>query len=311
MNDCSSDDASGEDRLKINLSVSLKNFQGQKNGTDAFILSLEIASTNELEQTVWDKCSSKFKREVLYDPSSTTLEWSPCHPRWEDRNRFFLFQDKTMKKTYRLNDLNMELLQSWSGRSINLYCLVYSLSLKSLKDFNTAKSNLMTSKSKDRAGADSNQSLQELVTELKEKNRKRFRALETSYILWANFIQDQPSYKRMDLVDQDPPNEYRHLFKDLSGPTVAEQARTVREDVVIAETVNDAVEAELNEISDAFMEVKESVRKLEEKIANVRNRYLARRSVLGAVSRAVTEGEYSRTIANHIVDCEDVDHEDV
>lgn len=313
LDESSMEDVDGEDdsRIVFDLSVSLKNFQSQKNGTDSFVLSIRTESVDHFVEIVWNECYTKLKREVLYDPASTILDWSPCKPQWEDRNQFFLFQDKAMKKIFHMDDLTMELLQGWHGRKINMFCLVYSVSLKSLKDYNTVKSKLMTSKSKDRAGADSNQSLQQLVVELKEKNKSKFRALETSYVLWANFIQDQPSYKQLDLIDEEPPSEYRHLFKELSGPNIDEQLRTVREDAIITDTVNDAVESELQEIREAFMEVKESVRKLEEKIMNVQSRYQARRSVLGAVSRAVSEGEYSRLIANNIVDTRDVDHEEI
>lgn len=313
LDERSAEDVAGEDdfRIVFDLSVSLKNFQSQKNGTDPFVLPIRIASVDHFETIVWSECNTKLKREVLYDAASTILDWSPCKPQWEDRNRFFLFQDKAMKKTFRMDDLTMELLQGWHGRDINMFCLVYSLSLKSLKDFNTAKSKLMTCKSKDRAGADSNQSLQQLVVELKDKNNSKFRALETSYVLWANFIQDQPAYKQQDLIDGEPPSEYRHLFKELSGPKIDEQLRTVREDAIMADTVNEAVDSELQEIGEALMEVKESVRKLEEKFLNVQGRYQARRSVLGAVSRAVSEGEYSRSIAANIVDAVDVDHEEI
>lgn len=293
-------------------------FKGQKKEKPLEMLHVQATSKGDFEQQVWQAYNAVLRREILYQRAEEGMEemltWSPTKPAWADRDRFFILHFK--RNTARLSDLTDELLAAFNGTRVKMAVLVYSLSLRSSKDYDRAKVVLGLGNRRtgltDRAGADSNQSMVQLVSELKERNKNHFvRPMDASFTLWANYIQGSAAHLRDDLLAGPPPE----LLKNLFTPVDEVNAQAVLEEsfdgASVAEAVNESIETELKEIDDAFKKVESSVSELRQKIDQLHISVKGRKSLISAFKNSLktTQTEESKLIAEGIVDCPDIDHE--
>ncbi|XP_058467237.1 uncharacterized protein LOC131440192 [Malaya genurostris] len=256
------------------------------------------------------------KKEVVYqsprDGSTGVAEWASHEPCYADKNRFILFQDKSSKKSYNFDDLTEQLLLKWRSKAIFVIVYPYTTNIISQKDFDFVKTNLIDAGSKDRSGADSTCSLMSLVAKLKRIHGSRYDATESVYLQWANFIQHAPGHKREQLMEDEPPEQYKCLFKNIDGPANTKRLNTIRQNDGMAENVMDRAKSDIASLRSFYDAIVDAVKTFGEKLSEIEIRMEERHCMLEMIQESVTvsEDEFSQSIAAEITDMPDVDHDD-
>lgn len=223
------------------------------------------------------------------------------------------FNDKANHRYYPVDKVTTNLLQNWRKKEIYLLLHVYSLSVNNKSVFKTVKDTLLVPEARDRAGAASNKSVEELANKLRDKHGNDLQAHDMAWMMWANAIFTEDSCIRDTLIEQAPPTHLIKLFSAKEQPRI----QSLKRSFAMAHSVNAGYHDEVIFIRKSFDELEEIFQIFQHKMNHLKRciEALEKRDELGEsfISAAeesvrVEESAFPESIASRVTEQDDIDH---
>lgn len=308
------DGADGK-KFRLQVDVCMKKFKNQKSYEKCGAINVDADSPNEIAVKIWDYCSKFTHRAVRFSESSDSqpvASWEDSVPCFDECDRFLIFQDKSGKRNISPSKLDSNLLVSWLSREILVIVYKYSEAVITLEQWHQVQSQLIRPLEKDRSGAESVASINQLKEELKQVHGKYLSGDDVNWGCWASWISSKPHDQRTDLKNQVPPDHLINLFSSVPvhSDTLLEKARL---DLQVASTVNGAYRNILQELKNDHQQLGNVVKIMGERISMLETKQNEYDEMLQAMrnSVAVKETKFSVELARSVTDCLDVDHNDL
>lgn len=205
-------------KLRFQADVCLKKFKNQKSYEKCGAINVEGDSASEIAVEVWN-CCSKFTHRAVRFTESTDLRivasWDDTVPCFEECDRFLVFMDKSAKRNLFPSKLESRHLVSWLSHEMLVIVYKYSETVTTLEQWNQVQSQLLRPLEKDRSGAESVASINQLKEELKQFHGKYLSGDDVNWGCWASWISSKPLDQREDLKNQAPPEHLINLFSSV------------------------------------------------------------------------------------------------
>lgn len=289
-----------------------KEFVGQKSlscDEEAFVSGENV---NEILDAIWDKAKSMVKREVIVKDEE--IEWSEnAVPTRDDIGNFIIFQDRVARKAYSTDQITTTLLARLRNKQVNIMVHVYGRQIcnKSVHGKFTAK--LLQPEQRDRANADSTQSLMAMVELLKSKHEDVYAANVSVWQMWANAIQSAPPHLQEEMVDKAPPSHLIHMFIRAST-SESEIRENCQRGLLVADNLNDTYSGHVTKIREDFDKIRHDVSRAFEfmnaRLTAFEEVVKSNSRLVIAMNAAVTPQPSAVSMAEerNITDMEDMDH---
>lgn len=234
-----------------------KEFVGQKSLSSDEEAVVSGENVDDILDVIWNKASVLIKREVIV--KGEDIEWSEDSVATrDDIGNFIILQDRVARKTYSIEQINTSLLARLRNKHVNVMVHVYGRQIcnKSVHGKFTAK--LLQPEQRDRANADSTQSLMAMVEVLKQKHKGIFAANVPVWQMWANAIQSAPPHLQDEMIDSVPPAHLIHMFVRAST-SESEIRESVQRGLQVADDLNDIYAGHLAKIREDFDKIRDDV----------------------------------------------------
>lgn len=264
-------------------------------------------SVAEVLDLIWRVVKKHIHRAVIYE--NDVPRWVDDDPNQDDMESFVTMQDIEKKKLYLVSGITPRVLRNWRGKSIKIFAHVYSTSVENNSQYQQLHRKLIASQNPDRSGANCSLDESTLANELRD-GHPDLEGHHSSWLLWANFINSSPAHERDRLKQaRAPPLDLAKFFRWTS---VSEAARlqSLNRGLVVAQTVNQSWSNEIAEIrKDADLALS-ILQGMVSKLNVMESRAKTDLELLTAMTSATQpeERELSRTLAERVVDCADLDH---
>ncbi|XP_062545712.1 uncharacterized protein LOC134212134 [Armigeres subalbatus] len=238
--------------------VAVREFKGHSSGKEIGKWGVAGNTPEEFIRQCWLMSQQYLKREVVFrcnENGEATPAWGKEHPQESDFVRFALFNDKANHRYYPVDKVTANLLHNWKKKEIHLLLHVYSLSVNNRTVFKSVKDLLLQPESRDRAGAASNKTVQDLAKKLRDKHGISWQAQDIAWMMWANSIYTADPCLRENLIDEAPPAHLIKLFSAREQPVI----RSIKRKFSMAQSVNAGYHDEVVFIRKTFDELEETV----------------------------------------------------
>lgn len=289
-----------------------KEFVGQKSLSCDEEVIVSGETVTEVLDAIWDKANLLVKREVIV--KGEDIEWSEnAVPAREDIGNFIILQDRVARKAYLVDQITTTLLVRLRNKHVNIMVHAYGRQIfnKSVHGKFTAK--LLQPEQRDRANADSTQSLMAMVEVLKQKHKGIFAANISVWQMWANAIQSAPPHLQDEMIDNVPPAHLIHMFIRAST-SESEIRESVQRGLQVADNLNDTYAGHLAKIREDFDKIRNDVNRgfdfMEARLRSFEDVVNSNSRLVNAMASAVTPqpNTVSMEEERQITDLEDIDH---
>ncbi|XP_062541904.1 uncharacterized protein LOC134209899 [Armigeres subalbatus] len=294
--------------------VFLKKFKNQKSYEKCGAINVDGDTVNEILTMVWSCCSKFTHRAVRFTESADSrpeASWEDVIPGFDDCDRFLVFQDKINKRNISPSKVDSANLVNWLSKEVSVIVYKYSDSITSLERWHQVEAQLLRPLEKDRSGAESVASINQLKEQLKRIHGKYLSGDDVNWGCWASWISSKTFDQRDDLMNQAPPEHLINLFSSVPvhSDTILEKARL---DLQVANTVNGAYSNILRELKNDYQQLGNVVRTIGERISMLETKQKEYDEMLQAMRNtvAVKENKFSVELARNVTDCLDVDHDE-
>lgn len=289
-----------------------RRFVGETSGSQFSSATITGNSVDEILREMWKIVQPVLCREIVFVDNNgvQTPTWAAENdPGFHDMHKFVILQDQAQKRRVTIDKVDSKLLVSWKHKEIRVHVHIYSSSVTSKSLWDLVDKQLIRFHNADRSGAPNNQTVANLAKELQEIHGHHFSGHSSAWRLWANYVQSTAPHERERRMSEMPPN---FLLKFFRSAPISEAVRmeTTRNGLSVATTINDGYQMELAELETEAEQLIELGQRLKRRIQGLRDRSTINASLVSAMSESVRpeENELSHTLADRIVDLQDVDH---
>uniref|UniRef100_A0A336M4C4 CSON009611 protein n=1 Tax=Culicoides sonorensis TaxID=179676 RepID=A0A336M4C4_CULSO len=302
----------------LEFTVFQREFRRQTSGPSVGVWKFTGNSAEDFAAQVWSKAKQYVKREVVFDDESIPAYHEDIEP-IEEGGKFLLFGDSIAKIERKLPQITSEVLSLWtappkskkvSKRELTILIHQYSLSVASKSLFQKVTAVLLNSLEQDRSGAASQDALNVIIEQLKEKHSYRFKAADLHWQKWANIVASSDYHQRAQLIDADPPNEIRWFFRPPDDVTLMR----ARNDQSISTHVNNGALNAVKLLQDRSRYSREVVLKvfddLDQDLEILRIKLEQNEGLLSSMGQSLrpTVTEFGEQMYARIPQQQDVDH---
>lgn len=288
-----------------------RRFVGETSGSQFSSATVTGNSVEEIMRGVWKILQPVLCREIVFVENNGVQvpTWADNDPDFSAMSKFVIMQDQAQKRRLTIDQIDSKLLVSWREKEIRIHVHIYSNAVSCRSLWDLADKQLIRFQNADRSGAPNNQTLTNLAKELQDLHGHHFTGHSSAWRLWANYVHSASPHERERRMSEMPPNFLLKFFR--SAPlSEAIRMETTRSGLSVASTINDGFMSELAELeaeADLLIEVGQRVKR---RINGLRSRSTINASLVSAMSETLRpeENELSHTLADRIVDMQDVDH---
>lgn len=289
-----------------------KEFMGQKSLSTEEAIVVTGESVAEILSTIWTRSVPMIKREVVMDNEEFAWSENPT-PTLDDIGNFIILQDRVARKAYTIDQLTSTLLTRLRHKHINVMVHVYGKQLCSKTVHGHFVSKLLQPEQRDRANADSTQSLMALVEILKQKHKGVFAANVSVWQMWANAIQAAPPHLQNGVMDGSPPTHLIHMFVRAST-SEKEIMESAQNGLQVADNINDAYVELLAKFREDFNKVRNDVDRafdfVDARLTALEDLVKSNARLVKAMGSSITPQPSALSVEEErqIIDMEDIDH---
>lgn len=168
-------------------------------------------SMDEILDKIWGKALSFIKREVI--ATGDDIQWNVnLIPERDQIGNFIVFQDRTARKCYTVDQVNSTLLSRLRNKHVNSMIHVYRRQVCNKSVHGKFVAKLLQPEQRDRANANNTQSLMIMVEELKQKHGDIFPANISVWQMWENSIHSARAHLQEEMTNKRPTPHLIHLF---------------------------------------------------------------------------------------------------
>lgn len=289
-----------------------KEFVGQKSLNQSEKESLTAETVDDILDMIWKRAKTFIKREVIVKDEQ--FEWSEnAVPTFDDMSKFITFQDRSVHKCYNIDQVNSTMLSRLRDKPVNVMIHVYGRQLCNKSIHGQFVSRLLKPEQRDRANADSTQSLMALVEVLKQKHGAAFAANVSIWQMWANSIQSAPPHQQEELINSVPPGHLFHLFVRAST-SESEIRESAQRGLQVADNMNDTYRGYLSAMRKDFNQLRSDMNRafdfMEARLNSFEDILESNSRLVVAMSSSITPqpNVVSAEQERQITDLEDLDH---
>ncbi|XP_055619671.1 uncharacterized protein LOC129764522 [Toxorhynchites rutilus septentrionalis] len=300
-----------DNQYRFKGTVFEKNFKNQKSFERCGDIMVSGSCVEDVMSKVWQFCLKFIYRGVVFPDASNEsgdLKWEDP-PTFDDRDKFMIFHNKISKRSIIPSLVDGHTLQTWLTKDVSVILYKYSNVVSTLHKWNQVESQLLRSKTVDRAGAESVGSLNDVKEDLKKRHGKYLSADDVNRGCWANWICSKPLTMRDDLMSHTPPQHIIGLFSTVPvhSDVLLEKARL---DFQVASTVNKAYVRVLQDLKDDHRQLMNIASVMGQRITMLEEKQNEYDTMLTAMNSSVSarENKFSVELAQSVTDCVDVDH---
>lgn len=266
----------------------------------------------EVLDAIWDKASSMVKREVIV--KNEDIEWSDdAVPTRENIGNFIILQDRVARKAYLIDQITTTLLARLRNKHVNIMVHVYGRQICNKSIHGKFSAKLLQPEQRDRANADSTQSLMAMVEVLKQKHKGIFAANVSIWQMWANAIQSAPPHLQEGMIDSAPPAHLIHMF--IRASTMESEIReNVQRGLQVADNLNDSYAGHLAKIREDFDKIRQDVNRgfefMDARLRSFEEVVISNIRLVNAMTSAITPQPNAVSLEEErqVTDLEDMDH---
>lgn len=172
---------------------------------------------------------------------------------------------------------------------------------------------LLQPEQRDRANADSTQSLMAMVELLKQTHKGVFAANVSVWQMWANAVQSASPHLQDEMVNSPPPPHLIHMFIRAST-SESEIRESVQRGLQVADNLNDTYGGHLAKIREDVDKIRTEVIRafdfIEARLKSFEDVVTSNSRLVNAMSSAVTPqpNAVSKEEERQVTDLEDMDH---
>ncbi|XP_055527425.1 uncharacterized protein LOC129720036 [Wyeomyia smithii] len=299
---------------KTNLSMSAsfykRRFVGETSGSLIASQTLIGDTVEEILQHMWTIVQPVIYREVVFieDNGNQAPIWADNEPSYEDMQKFVYLQNNRRRRI-NIEQIDSKLLISLSATDVRVHVHVYSTAVSCKQLWDLVDKQLVRFQDTDRAGAPNNQSLSALANELRKLHGHHFTGHASLWKLWANNIHTVPAHAREQKMSELPPYFIIKFFRSVPI-SEAVQLESSRNGLSVANTINTAFSTELAVLEKEADQLISLGQRVKHRISALRARTSINLSLLSAMQESMgpQENEVSRSLADNVLDLEDIDH---
>lgn len=289
-----------------------KEFVGQKSLSkeDAVVVTGENA--NDILDAIWKIAVLSIKREVIVNGDE--IEWSENSvPIRENIDQFVILQDRIARKAYLVDQITTVLLARLRNKHVNVMVHVYGRQICNKNIHGKFVSKLLQPEQRDRANADSTQSLMAMVDVLKKTHAGVLAANVSIWQMWANSIQSAAPHLHEEMINRPPPPHLIHMFVRAST-SEAEIRESIQQGLLVADNLNDTYVGHLAKIREDFDRTRREVIRafefMDHRIKSFEDVLTSNTRLVNAMSTSATPkpNAVSMDVEQTITDMEDIDH---
>lgn len=268
----------------------------------------------EIFEQLWSAAIQYIKREVIVDGDNFT--WAEKEkPERSEIEKFIVLQDQTSKKTIPVVQVNLECLRKIRGKHVNIFVYTYGKVICNKAMHTKFSAKLLIPEIRDRANADSTTSVMALVKQLKDIHETHYSAIDSCWVMWANYIHCAPPNESKDaLKNKGPP---AHLVKLFSSVAFSDNERlqSAQNGLQITDNMIDAFKNQLKLFKEDYQSMLESfactTELMQLRIAAMEGVLDSTQTLVSSITSALKpqENEVSVLQESLIMDCDDVDHD--
>lgn len=289
-----------------------KEFVGQKSLSSDEEVVVTGESLTDILDAIWDRAILLIKREVIV--KGDNIEWSEnAVPTRDDIANFVILQDRVARKAYSIDQINTTLLARLRNTRVNIMVHVYGRQVCNKSVHGKFVLKLLQPEQRDRANADSTQSLMAMVELLKQTHKGVFAANVSVWQMWANAIQSAPPHLQDEMVSSAPPPHLIHMFIRAST-SESEIRESVQRGLQVADNLNDVYAGHLAKMREDFDKIRNEVTRgfdfMDSRLKSFEDVVNANSRLVSAMSSAVTPqpNAVSMEEERQVTDLEDTDH---
>lgn len=301
-----------EAKYSIVCSFHRKEFVGQKSLSQSEEEIVSGESSCEILDGIWNKALGPIKREVIVNGQE--FEWSEnVVPTRGEIGKFVILRDASNRKCFSPDQLNSSLLSRLRGKDVIVLVHSYGVQLCNKTVHGQFASRLLQPEQRDRANADSTQSLMAMVEVLKGKHSAIYAANVSVWQMWANSIQSAPPHLQEEMTNKAPPAHLIHMFIRAST-SESEIRETVQRGLQVADNLNDTYGGHLAMLRREFDKLRQDMNRgfdyLEARLSAFEEVASSSRRLVTAMSASVTPQPSAVSVQEEqlVTDMEDVDH---
>lgn len=289
-----------------------KEFVGQKSLTCDVEAIVAGESVTDILDSIWDKATSFIKREVIVNGED--IEWSEhAVPTRDDIGNFIILQDRTARKAYSIDQINTTLLARLRNKHVNVMVHVYGRQICNKNVHGKFTVKLLQPEHRDRANADSTQSLMAMVEVLKQTHKGVFAANVSVWQMWANAIHSAAPHLQDEMINRPPPSHLIHMFIRAST-SESEIRESVQRGLQVADNLNDTYAGHLSKIREDFDRMRNETNRtfefMDARLKSFEDVVTSNSRLVDAMSAAVTPQPNAVSLEEEllITDMDDIDH---
>lgn len=289
-----------------------KEFVGQKslNKEEAVVLTGE--SVSDILDAIWKTAVLIIKREVKVNGDD--IEWSENSvPTKENIDNFVILQDRIARKAYLVDQITTVLLARLRNKHVNVMVHVYGRQICNKNIHGKFVAKLLQPEQRDRANADSTQSLMAMVDILKRTHAGVFTANVSIWQMWANSIQSAAPHLQEEMINRPPPPHLIHMFVRAST-SESEIRECLQQGLLVADNLNDTYAGHLAQIREDFDKIRREVigafEFMDHRIKSFEDVVTSSTRLVSAMNTSATPkpNAVSMEVEQTITDIEDIDH---
>ncbi|XP_037030976.1 uncharacterized protein LOC119070651 [Bradysia coprophila] len=289
-----------------------KEFVGQKSLRSDIEAVVSGECVSDIITEIWEKAAPLIKREVIV--KGDEIEWSEDGvPTQADFANFIILQDRGGRKAYLFDQINTTILARLRNKHVNVMVHVYGRQICNKSVHGRFVSKLLQPEQRDRANANSTQSLMAMVELLKQTHKGVYAANVSIWQMWANAIQSAAPHLQDEMITRPPPPHLIHMFIRAST-SEADIRESMQRGLQVADDLNDVYAGHLAKIREDFDKIRNEVTRafefVDARITSFEDVVNSNRRIVSAMSSAVTPqpNAISMEEERQITDLEDMDH---